>query len=468
MTWDQEEQHARALGSLLATASSADDQLWLDEAQKQLMTVVALRSAAKGANFSGARGASASPESAEWSSSPRERKIERDDARAFESRYPFGNRRSLAKRGIVGGLLVAAGALFAVGWSLKGDEDALTFTIKDERAAEPQEVGRVRAPKTESRTLEFSDGSRLKLAEGGSVRVRETDEHGAEVVIENGRLHSSVKHLKKTSWSVFAGPYEIQVIGTKFSTEWDPATQRLVVLLDEGSVRVVGSDIEDHVALKPGQRFEAAPRQAWKVTAQTPMEIAAHSLDLSSSEQTATARDTQTKALEAGAVSSVPPSEARTPSTAGPNWADLLRDGKNAEILSDAKRLGLATCYATCTVPRLRALADAARYGGEVSVARDALTHLRSRSPAESARAGYLLGSLSEARGQAASALNWYNTYLSEAPQGPFAAEARAGKMRAYHALGRHSDAQSAASEYLRLYPRGSSAAIARRILDKR
>lgn len=455
MTWDQEEQHARVLGSLLASATSADDQLWLDETQKQLMTVVALRTAARGANFPVSLGVNAPDADLDW-----------ETAEERTSRGSFRNRSNLAKRSIVGGLLVAAGTLLAVGWSQSSDDNALTFTIKGEHLSpsKPQEIGRVRAPETESRTLEFSDGSQLKLAEGGSVRVRETDEHGAEVVIENGRLHSSVQHLEKTSWSVFAGPYEIQVIGTKFSTEWDPATQRLVVLLDEGSVRVVGSDIEDHVALKPGQRFEAAPRQAWKVTAQTPIEVAADA----TSEQAVTDTNATPIAPESGTVASVNPSETRVPSTAGPNWTDLLRDGKNAEILSDAKKHGLAACYSTCSVPRLRALADAARYTGEVSIARDALTHLRSRSPGESARAGYLLGSLSEARGQAASALNWYNTYLSEAPNGPFAAEARAGKMRAYHALGRHSDAQSAASEYLRLYPRGSSAAIARRILDKR
>lgn len=448
MTWDHEEKQAVALGALLRPTQTADDQVWLEQTQKGLMTIVALRSAARDSNFSGFR----------------------------ETDSPL-TRRKLSARRLVGSVLVAAGALFAVGsllqgqvlqgWMLQDSEPSLTFTVKGESTpvSSPQELGRVRAPITEPRTLEFSDGSRLELARGGSVRVREADEHGAEVVIENGRLHSSVKHLEDASWSVFAGPYEIQVIGTKFSTEWDPATQRLVVALDEGSVRVVGSDIEDHVALKPGQRFETAPRQAWRVTAQD----AAEHPEVSALEEPVAVLDaSETTPSEAADPVPSGPADRRNaiPSMAGPSWASLLRDGQNGEILAQAKEAGLEACYSTCSVQRLRALADAARYKGEVNIAREALTHLRQRSPGEAARAGYLLGSLSEARGQAAGALTWYNTYLREAPGGSFAAEALAGRMRALHALGRHSDAQGAASEYLRLYPRGTSATTARRILN--
>jgi ferric-dicitrate binding protein FerR (iron transport regulator) len=240
MTWDQEEKHAIVVGSLLRLAPTAEDHAWLEQSQKTLMTVVALRSAAREPSFS-----------------------------PFLSPNPVVAKRKINVRGFVGATLVAAGALFVLGWAFQDQEPVLTFTVKgsDSTISAPQELGRVRSPQSEARTLEFSDGSVLKLAQGGSVRVREVDEHGAEVVIENGRLHSSVQHLEDAAWSVFAGPYEIQVIGTKFSTEWDPSTQKLVVSLAEGSVRVVGSDIEDHVALKPGQRFDAAARQAWKVTA---------------------------------------------------------------------------------------------------------------------------------------------------------------------------------------------------------
>lgn len=444
MTWDQTEKHALALGNLLRSEKASDDEIWLAQNQKALMTVVALRSAARASSFP-----------------------------LFGEADSVGKmKRKLNARGWVAAGLVAAGALLAGSWAMQDRKPSLTFTVKDAGSAVsgPQELGRVRAPQAEARTLEFSDGSKLQLAQGGSVRVREIDERGAEVVIENGRLHSSVMHLEDASWSVFAGPYEIQVIGTKFSTEWDPSTQRLVVLLNEGSVRVVGSDIEDHVALKPGQRFEAAPRQAWKVTAQSPPKADTEPEEMPEIGESNKAIPTLSEVTTTtdGKGASVAVRSGAVHPNAGPSWESLLRDGKNEEIVADAKKLGLSDCYSTCSVSRLRALADAARYKGEVTIAREALTHLRSRSPVESARSGYLLGSLSEARGQAASALTWYNTYLKEAPGGSFAAEARAGKMRALHALGHHSDAQSAANEYLRLYPRGTSATTARRILNKK
>lgn len=442
MTWDNEDNQAIALGALLRAPAAPDDDRWLDEQQKSLMAAVGVRSAPRASNFP-----------------------------LFREADAFGRKRSLNARGWTATLAIAAGCLLALGWSLQDDGPFLTFTIAggDGQASAPQELGRVRAPETEARTLQFSDGSTLKLAQGGSVRVRETDEHGAEVVIENGHLESEVMHLEEASWSVFAGPYEIEVIGTKFSTEWDPDTQRLVVLLDEGSVRVVGSDIEDHVALKPGQRFEAAPQQAWKVTAQTPEVAQATSEEVETDTIEEVELDDVNTLADLEEVEDDGTSVVRSGrSDTGPSWAELLRSGKNREILAQARDAGLDDCYSACSVNKLRTLADAARYTGEVKVAREALTRLRLRSPAESARAGYLLGSLSEARGQAAAALDWYDTYLREAPSGPFAAEARAGRMRAMHALGRHDDAQRAASEYLRRYPSGTSAATARRILNRK
>ncbi len=442
MTRDYDENAATALGALMRTPATNDDEQWLAKNQKSLMMAIGGQSAPRASTFP-----------------------------LFREAETLGHRRSLNARGWTAVIAVAAGSLLALGWSLGDDGPSLTFTVAGEtgETSAPQELGRVRAPETESRTLQFSDGSTLKLAQGGSVRVRETDEHGAEVVIENGQLESTVMHLDEASWSVFAGPYEIEVIGTKFSTQWDAATQRLVVLLDEGSVRVVGSDIEDHVALKPGQRFEAAPQQSWKVTAQQP-EVAHHA-----PEEVETDAGVQPPEEEVNTLADLEESESdRAPVVptsrpgAAPSWPELLRSGKNREILSQAKSRGLASCLSNCSVDNLRALADAARYTGEITIARDALTRLRSRSPGESARAGYLLGSLSEARGQAAAAVTWYDTYLREAPGGSFAAEARAGRMRALHALGRHDDAQAAANEYLRRYPSGTSAATARRILNRK
>src|SRR5690606_24035586 len=117
-----------------------------------------------------------------------------------------------------------------------------------------------------------------------------------------------------------------------------------------------------------------------------------------------------------------PKEVAPAPSRPTPTCAELRANGKFDEIMNDARQSGISECVASCSIPRLRALPDAARYTGAVATAQAALLSLRSRSPREAVRAGYLLGSLHEARGQAASALGWYTGYLSEAPSGSFAA----------------------------------------------
>jgi hypothetical protein len=466
MTFDQDEQDAVALGALFRgeplavsqtgqadeasspraaglsgtkgrdPAEDAQEAGWLQQTETDLMAVIDSKGAARASTF------------------PLLRAAETDT-----------RRRSTRIVAWAAAASVAAGALFAATLPLQSEDPALTFVVKGDGAgqSDSQEVGRVRAPADESRTLAFSDGSTLNLDHGGSVRVRETDEHGAEIVVEKGILKSAVVHREHTSWSVFAGPYEIEVIGTKFSTNWDPATQRLVVLLDEGSVQVLGSDIEEHVSLKPGQRFDAAPGDAWKVTSQQ-----RHVEPQIEAPAPQPIGETTSEALDEPA-DDAPRAARAMPGNSNPgDWSRMLADGRFGDIMAEAKKLGVSNCYSSCSISRLRSLADAARYSGDIAVARTALTKLRERSPSESARAGYLLGSLSEARGQAASALNWYRGYLGEAPGGALATEAQAGQMRALHALGRRADARRAAEEYLRAHPGGTSAATARQILNKK
>lgn len=353
----------------------------------------------------------------------------------------------------VAGLAAAAAVAFFVASNIPDDDGAITFTVSG-ASSSSLKTGRVVAPLSRERTLSFSDGSTLKLEPAGSLRVRQTDAQGAEVVVERGRLTSQVTHREGTSWSVFAGPYEIQVVGTQFTTEWDPIKQRLEVLLDEGAVRVVGADIEDHVSLKAGQRLIATPSDTWSVNSR-----AVASDEVASTQQELGAQEP--------AVQRATSSRTAKPATSLV-WGKLLAEGQFSRIMEEAQGIGLSKCISSCSISRLRSLADAARYTGDFATAERALLSLRARSPREAVRAGYLLGSLNEARGQTAGSLEWYVGYLREAPTGAFAAEALAGKMRAEHALGRKADAKSTASEYLRRHPSGASAATARRILNKK
>jgi TolA-binding protein len=90
----------------------------------------------------------------------------------------------------------------------------------------------------------------------------------------------------------------------------------------------------------------------------------------------------------------------------------------------------------------------------------------RARFP-RSARAhdaAFFLGRLEEASG-GASAIEWYDRYLQEAPLGAYASEALGRKMTATARLQGPRAARELATVYLQRYPSGSYAASARGLL---
>jgi hypothetical protein len=386
---------------------------------------------------------------------------------------------------VAGGLAVGAGI---ASWQSERSSDApaLAFRTAGDPTTALRHSGRVIAPADRAEELRFSDGSRLSLAAGSMLRVRETDAHGAMVIVEEGQVESHIQHTGKARWSVFAGAYEVRVVGTRFSTTWDPARQRLAVVLHQGSVQVLGKGIDELVELKPGQRFDSGGLDGkWFVTATLGTDDAARSASSDAAAASADDRlsrdqlsrdqdDIDQDDRAARAEAEGPSARASAPGQRGGgaeraeqpsvSWGTLVAHGRFEEVLEEAGSLGEATCLRTCSVADVRALADAARYTGRFALAERALTELR-KAASEAPRAGFLLGSLNEAQGRPALALEWYGRYLAEAPGGSLVAEARAGRMRALLALGQTEAAKAAARDYLRLHPAGVGAAAARQLL---
>jgi len=373
---------------------------------------------------------------------------------------------------VVAGLGLGAGIL-ASERQAQRTSPALAFRTEGETAEQARRSGRVIAPADRPQEVRFSDGSHLSLGAGSMLRVRETDAHGAMVIVEEGQVESDIEHTGKARWSMFAGPYEVRVVGTRFSTSWDPDRQRLAVVLHEGSVQVLGKGIAEVVELKPGQRFDSGGADGqWFVTATGDTRGA----DADAAPSTVGDAEAASEALapvqgagapaaaHASAVGAGDGPRSRPADVDGLSWSALVAHGRFEEVLEEAGARGEATCLRTCSIADLRALADAARYTGRFVLAERALSQLRS-SPAEAPRAGFLLGSMNEAQGQSAAALDWYGRYLAEAPAGGLAAEARAGRMRALLALGQTEAAKAAAKDYLRLHPAGVGASTARQIL---
>jgi hypothetical protein len=150
------------------------------------------------------------------------------------------------------------------------------------------------------------------------------------------------------------------------------------------------------------------------------------------------------------------------------DWPSLVRHGDFAAVVDAATLRGIDLTLRVASAADVRALADAARYTGHAELAERSLSALRNRFPGtrQSAAAAFLLGRTLESSGGMHEADRFYSLYLSESPDGEFAAEALAGHMRAVAALQGPQAAKPVALEYLRRYRAGVHAETARRLAN--
>ncbi len=312
----------------------------------------------------------------------------------------------------------------------------------------------VSAPPTEPVDVRFSDGSEVRAEAGTRMRVDATYATGARVLLEKGGAISHVAHHKMSHWTFVAGPFEVRVIGTRFDLRWDPLAEEIDLRLREGSVEVRSPLTDGPIVVRAGQRFQATmSRRSMIVMDAEPAELPSSESD-----------PAPVAAERAPAVLAPPPAPAVAHSSQRrETWQELLAHGEFESVVAAAQARGVDACVASCSAFDLRSLADAARYTGRTDLADRCLLSLRKRFPSsgQSTAAAFLLGRIHEPQ---ATAERWYDTYLAEAPDGEFAAEALAGKMRIASARGGAASAKPLALEYLRRYPQGVHVKTARKI----
>jgi hypothetical protein len=349
-------------------------------------------------------------------------------------------------------LLVA----FAVGLAPRLGERphaALTYTLN----GEPPPHGGYIAPSTGKPVLSFSDGTRVALEPTARGRVVELGRHGARIALDEGKAHVEVAHLPGADWRFEAGPFVINVHGTKFSFGWSTRQSRLDVQMDSGVVSVSGPLSGGEIFLRAGQTLsvslndEGAPAVSALVggagAASTtpppgpPVSPAPAVAPLPASDRTAN--------VAARAA-------ARSDSTEG--WAAKLAAGKAGAVVADAERRGLAKVLDSSSSEDLAALADASRFEKNDALARRALLAQRRRFPrsVRAQEASFLLGRIDDAIDEGTdSALGWYDQYLGEAPGGAYVSEALGRKMMDLERTHRHAEATAVAADYLRRFPSG-------------
>lgn len=361
------------------------------------------------------------------------------------------------------GLTLAAAAcvLVAVGtWFAIGERTArVTFEVQGADLSNPNYVV---ARGDKPAHMKFSDGSTVDLVKSTRLRVQQVTPSGASLVLERGTAVTHVVHRADSNWKLFAGPFEISIVGTRFETDWDPITETLKVDLFEGTLQIGGQRTGESAVLKNGQRFYAVGHNAnWSIS---PIDGGIDDLAVVEPEpSTASPSAVPDPSAPTGNTTSVVQA---APVRATRDWAAAVAKGEFSRVVTEAESRGIANCLDQCSIADVRYLADAARYTRRFELAEQALMTLRRRSTSQAPAAAYLLGVLNESQGRSSAALRWYDQSASEAPVGRYASEALAGRMRMLVATGQQQAARAAAARYLHDFPRGIGEATAKKILS--
>lgn len=336
------------------------------------------------------------------------------------------------------------------------------------------ESGYLSARPDRSAIIRFSDGSAIDAAPGTRLRVDSTMNDGARVLLERGSANAQIHHGNTSSWLFVAGPFEVHVVGTRFTLAWDPSQEEVDLALDEGTVELKSPLGQGPFVVRKGQKFHAslltrtvrmedasAATAMVSPAAEAPEPPAASAQETSSNASAATGEE-----VGASPNANLPSTPLKSSAVRHDSWQSLVSHGRFLSVVDAAEARGIDNCLSSCSLGDVRALADAARYTGRSDLAERSLFAIRQRASGGSQRsaAAFLLGRTSESRGQVGAANTWYDTYLSESPNGEFAADALAGKMRVTVRMHGSAAAKPLAMQYLQRYPNGVHADTARKI----
>lgn len=392
------------------------------------------------------------------------------ERRLEHERTPWWSRRWVW----AGALAPVAALVLVLGLWLTNRSDAITYAVVNGVEHAGSVVGE------QATQLRFSEGSEVTLERGAVTAVSELAPRGGTLHMRRGRARVAIVHKPEAQWKVVAGPYAVQVTGTEFDVAWSDGERTLEVAMRSGSVVVSGPALRAPVRLTAGQRLihreggetrieSAAPRpdgaRAARAAVGGPAGAAGASgtpaADAVNTGTAAGSRPSSSNAAQGAAESG------RAASAAEGSWGRKVAQGKFGEVLADAERQGLESVIATASPAELAALGDAARYARRAPLAERVLLAQRERfaGTASARGAAFLLGQLAESQGRGG--LDWYERYLNESPNGPYASQALGRKMMISYQQGGAASARGIASEYLVRYPKGPYVAAARKITSE-
>jgi ferric-dicitrate binding protein FerR (iron transport regulator) len=322
---------------------------------------------------------------------------------------------------------VAACAALAVAWGLHHEaaRSSLCFDVD----GRPSSSGPIATENQIPRTVAFSDGSTVVLRPSARLRVTATHADGASLLLERGPVDVSVRHRPASRWRLDAGPYVVEVTGTRFNVAWDPDAGELGVSLLDGIVHISGPGISSPMPLQAGQQFHGNQVGSYAVDRGPEHMLAPVAAANAPTARGAVAPATKVTRLAsaAGADLGASPAAQTKPSC---DFTELVSRARFEAAVSRAQRQGVEITLAECPIRSLFALADAARYVAQFELSKNALLAIRKRAPDERGKAAFFLGRLEEARGNLDLASTWYGEAVQGKGDAQFAREANAANAR--------------------------------------
>jgi len=324
-----------------------------------------------------------------------------------------------------------------------------------------------------------------------------------------------VVHRDETRWTVEAGPFVVNVIGTRFQVRWEPGDEAFGLEVHEGTVRLSGpsgtrtvtqSDGAVRVGLRPSLPTPTTPALAAPVEEETvteprpariierpePRTTASFDVAPVHSEARVATPDTPSYRPPSGSLQlKLPPktpdaasdpqpaaepevateaeleSAAREAPTPEPAWKELVAQGKYREMLSSLSPAQLEEAMWQGDERDVVNIAAAARRSGDgrtrymYSVVRARFTGTDA-----AANAAFMIARMEFHEKAPHAAAGWLEIYLRERPEGRFSREAAGRLVEAYLQSEDPRKAKAAAERYLARYPNGPHAALARSVLQ--
>ena len=316
------------------------------------------------------------------------------------------------------------------------------------------EKAQLTVPIATTKPLEFSDGSKVVFEASSRAELSRLGPTRAALRLDRGRFFASIVHHPNMTWGIDAGPYTVEVIGTKFSVDWRGDSSGLAVEVKEGVVRVTGGDLGPNGAtLRAGQKLERkAPESAEPKPA----------ADLPKAEAQPPSDDITVEVTNERSAQPRDPKE--------PSLAALASAGKYRQALELAEKQGFERVIGEVGENDLLSLANSARYAGSPARAKQALLKLRERFPSRPSAdlaALYLARIAEQVEKRPQEAVRWLRTFLSESPTGDLAQSARGSLLSILSAQGDTKGARAVATDYLRYHPEGPLAEQARSLVSR-